>query len=576
LKLLSFILSLALVQPSYAQTVRGEAGHGDTQDVCAYEQTEAKEYKAQSVIDAEARLAAATKKQEDLQKELDRLDCSYCEETFRKVISIIDKDNYDGYIRHLEGGSACSLAFNNVDVYNHWAEINKWERIVPVIRSTKPIRNIAGGLQDELAADCPEGQTCGEGEEQVERPEIEAPDAPNSCLYYAGVGYTVKAIACENAKPHITYGEYRTCKKCVDSRDRRHYGTCLMGVANIEHQLGELEFEIRDLEFDLKEAEEDAEYNNEEKVCVGCAKDNRSAFAKWAWPIGAGIVAGGLVGSLVKNLTKDSYDEQVAHNLVIQEDNNAKGYPTPAFDERNNSKLYGAVAGLGVGGLAFTAVGLKTGAIGCSSNSIFNGLTGRGDSSGSGSGSGSSSGTGSALVTGLGGLLSGLFNGGGSGGGLAAALGLGGNTNGVTTGQAALPAGYTYDANGNIVPINTGVTSAQYDAEIAAANQRLAQLNAARTQQAALDTLWTDTAAQEAAIRATYSANGGLTSNGTSGVLAPSSNSVVAGTISLNVGANAGVGVLAPRIPTTTVPTSTVTNPAVPPTTTQPTGANRL
>jgi hypothetical protein len=584
LKLLfSIFISLTFALPAQALLL-GNAGHGDPQGGCAYPETEAPVYKSQTVINIENKLKVATDKRDELEKDLSRLDCSYCESNFRKVISIIDKDNYNEYIRHLEGGSSCSTAFNNVDVYNHWASLNNWEKIELYTRPKQIIRNIAGG--------CPEGQTCGElgdGEPDrpspppVSRPEIEPPVAPPGCPYYAGPNYTVKPEACEVAKPHISTREYRKCVKCVSPRDRRSYGKCLRESAHLEEQLAELEMQIEELELDLEDAIEDAEDSGERGVCTNCPEEV-SAGRKWILPVAGGVVGGALGYYLGNKLTQDSYDEKVAYNQTIQDDNNAKGYPSSPFQHENNSKRNGILAGLAGGAALFYAGGKASGAIGCSNSSIFgDGLLT----------SGSGAGTQVGGATGISGLLSGLigkFTGSGSSND--------GNTNGVTTGQGIAPPGWVLGANGQWV--NTGgaggangqggLSTGQIDAQIAANQAQLAQLSAQRTYQASYNTLTNDYYANLSTLQRPPSLNGNIYGQGgSSGVMAPSSNSVLQGGVSLNLGlgANAGVGVLSPQHqqqqlpgtfwqpPTTTAPIGAPGN-VVPPTSTSPAGINRL
>ena len=549
LKLLSLIIiSLSLALPVQASLL-GTPGHGMPLDKCAYPQTEAPIYKSQSVINIENKLAAAIKKRDSLEKKLERVDCSYCEANFRKVISIVDKDNYNEYIRHLEGGSSCSVAFTNVDIYNYWASFNNWEQIELFSRPKQPIRNIAGG--------CPEGETCGElgdgnGEPPpppaVSRPEIEPPTAPPGCPYYALPNYGVKPEICEVAKPHISSAEYRKCVKCVSPRGKRSYGKCLRESAHLEEQLAELDDQIEELEEDLEDAIYDAEDGGEQGVCINCPKP-KSFLSKWGLPIAGGVL-GGVGGYLLgKNVTKKAYNKNVAYNQVIQEDNNAKGYPTPPFKLQDNSKRNGLLAGAVGGGLLFYAGGKASGAFGCSNSSIF------------GDGfikSGEGAGTQVGGATGLGGILSGLWDkfGGGLGGGAG-----GGNTNGVTTGQGAVPPGYAVGPNGQLIFVGHGggaggqptMTQAQIDIQIQANQQRLAQLNAQRTYQASYNTLTSDYQAQLTALQQSNPA--ALYGNiygqgGSSGVLAPSSNSVLQGGISVNMGANIGSsGVLMPQQP---------------------------
>ena len=317
MKFLSFILILALAQPSQASLFGfGEAGHGDTQEICAYNQSSARVYKPQSVIDAENKLKAAEDKLEDLEKQYDRLNCSYCESIFSKVISAVDKNNYNEYIRHLEGGSMCANLFSNVDIYNYWSQFNNWEKISPYESSNKNKRNIAQELSGACQEEGVKGNPCGEPQDDSvlpRLPESPIPPAPtDQCsLKYAEPDGNVKTEICQDARAHLSASEYKKCSVCVAPVGSRSYGRCLKKAARLEEQILELEVEIEELEFELEDATADAEDSGEKEVCADCMKDSRSTFSKWLLP-GLGAAVGVGVGVLVGKASRNAFEEKVA------------------------------------------------------------------------------------------------------------------------------------------------------------------------------------------------------------------------------------------------------------------------
>lgn len=517
------------------------SGHGVPSDICAYNQSIDQVHKPASVARAEDRLEQAEKRLADLNAKEGKLDCKPCKKVFARNLEYYpsEVDDYQAYISHFEGSGACSSQVSNTDIYNKWAFINKWEPIEKSY-STKAVRNIAGG------------EISGGGETENKLPEAVIPEGDVAgpspdCPPFAGPGNSLRPEFCGKIRRDIGQSRFDECEECLLPSARYPDGKlseCLKDQADLGASITLAESEVEELKLEVTAAIERAKVTGEATVCVNCLKDSTSKFRK-AVPLIGGIGAGILTGLLVKNSGKRAVRRDREFNRIIQEDNNAKGFPSPPFEVADNSTRNGVIAG-GVVGLGVYSLAKSSGHFGCSSSSVF------------GSGiatSGAAQGQQLGGATGLGGVLASLLGGGSNGAG----------TSGVVNGQGALPPGWVLGPNGPTYVGSGGagtvggptITNAQIQQEIALANEQAA-LAQRRANQFSQFEAWQRSrnsvlARTDAELRAigqnplagqNFSAGGSsfFNNGGASGVV-PTSQSLLPGGLSLNLRAGLGVGV---------------------------------